>query len=88
MPAGLLTTDAIELVSREDVDVVIELIGGIEPARSLILTALGRGASVITGNKALLAEDGPTLFEAAAARSVAISTSRQLWRQRSRSCDR
>lgn len=65
VPAGLLTTDAESLVSRDDVDVVIELIGGIEPARTHILTALRRGAAVVTGNKALLAEDGPTLFEAA-----------------------
>jgi homoserine dehydrogenase len=65
VPPGLLTTDAIGLVARHDVDVVIELIGGIEPARTLILSALARGAAVITGNKALLAEDGPTLFEAA-----------------------
>ena len=42
------------------------MIGGIEPARSLILSALENGASVVTANKALLAEDGPTLFEAAA----------------------
>ncbi len=61
----LLTTDAMGLVSREDVDVVIEVIGGIEPARSLILAALEHGASVVTANKALLAEDGPTLYAAA-----------------------
>ncbi|WP_372727665.1 homoserine dehydrogenase [Nocardioides sp.] len=65
VPEGLLTTDAEALVSREDVDVVVEVIGGIEPARSLILAALDGGASVVTANKALLAEDGPTLFEAA-----------------------
>ena len=63
---GLLTTDAAGLVARGDVDVVVEVIGGIEPARSLILSALDNGASVVTANKALLAEDGPTLFEAAA----------------------
>ncbi|MGH3336101.1 MAG: hypothetical protein ACRDOZ_09810 [Nocardioides sp.] len=62
---GLLTTDAEGLVARDDVDLVIEVIGGIEPARSLILSALENGASVVTANKALLAEDGPTLFEAA-----------------------
>ncbi|WP_110182595.1 homoserine dehydrogenase [Nocardioides solisilvae] len=66
VPAGLLTTDAEGLVSRDDVDLVVEVIGGIEPARSLILRALENGASVVTANKALLAEDGPTLFEAAA----------------------
>ena len=61
----LFTTDAAALVKREDIDLVIELIGGIEPARSLILAALRHGASVVTANKALLAEDGGTLFEAA-----------------------
>jgi homoserine dehydrogenase len=62
---NLLTTDAASLVSRNDVDLVIEVIGGIEPARSLILTALEHGASVVTANKVLLAEDGATLFAAA-----------------------
>ena len=61
----LFTTDAAALVSRPDIDVVVEVIGGIEPARSLLLTALRRGASVVTANKALLAEDGPTLYSAA-----------------------
>ncbi|MGZ4452044.1 MAG: homoserine dehydrogenase [Actinomycetes bacterium] len=65
VPAELLTTDAEGLVSRGDIDLVIEVIGGIEPARSLILTALENGASVVTANKALLAEDGSTLFAAA-----------------------
>ncbi|MBA2740289.1 MAG: homoserine dehydrogenase [Nocardioidaceae bacterium] len=62
---GLFTTDAAALVRRDDVDLVVEVIGGIEPARSLILAALENGASVVTANKALLAEDGATLFEAA-----------------------
>jgi homoserine dehydrogenase len=61
----LITTDAAELVGRDDIDLVIEVIGGIEPARSLILAALRHGASVVTANKALLAADGATLFEAA-----------------------
>lgn len=59
---SLFTTDAAALVAREDVDLVVEVIGGIEPARSLIMAALRRGASVVTANKALLAEDGATLF--------------------------
>jgi len=59
----LFTVDAEELVTRADV--VIEVIGGIEPARSLILRAMKHGASVVTANKALLAEDGPSLYEAA-----------------------
>ena len=62
---ALFTTDAAGLVEREDVDIVVEVIGGIEPARSLILSALRSGRSVVTANKALLAEDGPTLYEAA-----------------------
>ncbi len=63
--ASLLTTDAEGLVRRDDVDLVVEVIGGIEPARSLILAAMEHGASVVTANKALLAEDGATLFQAA-----------------------
>ena len=65
LDAQLFTTDAEGLVRRDDVDLVVEVIGGIEPARSLILGALEHGASVITANKALLAEDGATLFAAA-----------------------
>jgi homoserine dehydrogenase len=64
---GLITTDAMGLVSRPDVDIVVEVIGGFEPARSLLLAALGSGKSVVTANKALLAEDGPALHEAARA---------------------
>ena len=64
VPAQLLTTDAAGLVAS-GVDVVVEVIGGIEPARTLILSALEHGASVVTANKALLAEDGSTLFAAA-----------------------
>ena len=65
VPADLLTTDAAALVARDDVDVVVEVMGGIEPTRGLLLAALRRGASVVTANKALLAEDGPALYEAA-----------------------
>ncbi|MFJ6131713.1 homoserine dehydrogenase [Janibacter terrae] len=65
---ALFTTDAEELVTRADI--VVEVIGGIEPARSLILSAMEHGASVVTANKALLAEDGPTLYAAAAAHGV------------------
>ena len=65
VPEHLLTTDAEALVRRDDLDLVIEVIGGLEPARSLILAALENGASVVTANKALLAEDGSTLFAAA-----------------------
>ena len=65
IPRELFTTDAMSLVKRDDVDVVIEVVGGIEPARTWLIEALRAGKSVITGNKALLAEDGATLHEAA-----------------------
>ena len=66
MPADLLTTDAGALVDRPDVDVVVEVVGGIEPARTWLTEALRSGKSVITANKALLAEDGAALHDAAA----------------------
>lgn len=65
VPADLLTTDAEALVNRDDVDIVVEVIGGIEPVRSLLLSALESGKSVVSANKALLADDGATLHEAA-----------------------
>jgi homoserine dehydrogenase len=71
LPQDLFTTDADTLV--KDADLVIELMGGIEPARSLILSALRNGAGVVTGNKALLAQDGPTLYEEADKAGVQLS---------------
>jgi homoserine dehydrogenase len=61
----VLTNDAMSVVEDPSVDVVVELIGGIEPARELILTALQNGKAVVTGNKELLANVGAELFEAA-----------------------
>ncbi len=63
LPRELFTTDAESLIVGSDI--VIELIGGIEPARTNILQAIGSGADVVTANKALLATHGPELFEAA-----------------------
>jgi homoserine dehydrogenase len=65
IPAGLLTTDAAAVVADPDIDVVVEVIGGIDPTKDLLLTALRRGAGVVTANKALLAEHGPLLYQAA-----------------------
>jgi homoserine dehydrogenase len=64
VPAALLTADATALVAS-DVDLVVEVIGGIEPARTLLLAALRTGKSVVTANKALLAEHAAELFAAA-----------------------
>ena len=71
LPQDLFTTDADTLV--KDADLVIELMGGIEPARTLILSALRNGACVVTGNKALVAQDGPTLHEEADKAGVQLS---------------
>ena len=69
VPAELISADAMA-VATSGVDIVVELIGGIEPARSLILAAMAAGSSVVTANKALLAADGATLHEAAAKHGV------------------
>jgi homoserine dehydrogenase len=61
----LLTTDALDLVTRPDVDIVIELIGGIEPSRTFLLAALKAGKSVVTANKALVAADRAVLHRTA-----------------------
>lgn len=69
VPAELLTDDATALAARGS-DIVVEVMGGIEPARTLILQAMAAGSSVVTANKALLAADGATLYAAAAAHGV------------------
>lgn len=71
IPTNLLTTDTQGLIEAGP-DIVIELFGGIEPARTMILLAIGHGASIITANKALLAEYGPEIFEAADAAEVDV----------------
>jgi len=65
VPGELITTDAMGLVTRPDVDIVVEMIGGIEPARSLLLAAMQTGKSVVTANKALLGADGAVMHAAA-----------------------
>jgi homoserine dehydrogenase len=65
VPGELVTTDAMGLVTRPDVDIVVEMIGGIEPARSLLLAAMQTGKSVVTANKALLGAEGAVMHAAA-----------------------
>ena len=67
---GVLTTDAASVVNDPDVDVVVELIGGIEPAREMLAAALKLGKPVVTGNKELLANYGAELYGAADAAGV------------------
>ena len=65
IPAALITNDAKSIVNDPQIDLVIEVIGGIDPAKELILTALKNGKSVVTANKALLAKHGAELYAAA-----------------------
>ncbi len=71
LPAELYTTDAEALVDQADI--VIELLGGIEPAKTLIERAIAGGAAVVTGNKALLAQHGSALYRAAAEAGTQLS---------------
>ena len=64
-PPGVLTDSAADVVKDPDVEIVVELIGGLEPARELVLDALAAGKPVVTGNKELLATAGAELFDAA-----------------------
>jgi homoserine dehydrogenase len=65
LDASLFTLDAQSLVADPEIDIVIEVMGGIEPARELILQAFAHGKSVVTANKALLATHGSDLYSAA-----------------------
>jgi homoserine dehydrogenase len=69
----MLTTDAAQVLEDPEIDIVIELMGGIEPARKFILRAIKNGKHVVTANKALLAEHGDEIFQAAAARGVDVA---------------
>ena len=72
LDSSLITRDSATLVVRDDVDIVVELFGGHQPARGLILKALDAGKDVVTANKALLAEHGDEIFRAAAKAGRAI----------------
>ncbi len=65
LPKEILTTDAYRIVNDSDISIVIELIGGIEPARTYILRTLEKGKGVVTANKALLSQHGEELLETA-----------------------
>jgi homoserine dehydrogenase len=67
-----MTDDAHRVLADPEVDVVIELVGGLEPARTFIMKALAHGKHVVTANKALLAHHGPELYEEARRRGVAL----------------
>lgn len=65
LPPGVLTNDLTKVINHPDIEVVVELIGGLEPARSIMLRILESGKDVVTANKALLAEHGKEMFDRA-----------------------
>lgn len=68
----LLTRDAKELINNPEIDIIVELIGGIEPAKTFVLQAIASGKHVVTANKALLSQEGAEIFAAAAAKGVEV----------------
>ena len=72
LPAELLTTDPEAVVDDPAVDIVVEVMGGLEPARSLILRAIAAGKPVVTANKAVIARYGEEIAAAAAAKGVYV----------------
>ena len=72
LPEHLLTTDLEEIVIDPAVDIVVELIGGLEPARSLILQAIENGKHVVTANKAVISRYGSEIFDAANEKGVYV----------------
>ena len=68
-----ITTDFMALATRPDIDIVVELMGGISPARELVLAAIAAGKHVVTANKALLAMHGNEIFAAAQAKGVIVA---------------
>jgi homoserine dehydrogenase len=71
-PAELLTDDPSQIVGNPDIPLVVELMGGLEPARTLVLKALAAGQHVVTANKALLAIHGREIFQKAAETGMSI----------------
>ncbi len=67
-----LTRDASEMINDPDIDIIVELIGGIQPAKTFVLDAIAAGKHVVTANKALLSQEGREIFAAAAARGVEV----------------
>ena len=72
VPVQLLTTDLEAIVNDPEIDIVVELIGGLEPARTLILQAIAQGKHIVTANKAVLSRFGPEIFTAANEKGVYV----------------
>jgi len=72
VPKRLLTKNINSLIKNPDIDIIVELIGGIHPAKEIIMKAIANGKHVVTANKALLAEEGEAIFKAALKRNVSV----------------
>jgi homoserine dehydrogenase len=72
LPSSVFTTDLEALVAHPDIDIIVELIGGVEPARSLILKAFAHGKHIVTANKAVISRHGDEIFDAANAKGVYV----------------
>ncbi|VAX31655.1 Homoserine dehydrogenase, partial [hydrothermal vent metagenome] len=72
IPEGVLTREISDVIDNPDIHIVVELMGGIQPAKDFILRALNNGKHVVTANKALLATEGKEIFEAAEKNSVSV----------------
>ncbi len=72
LPEGILTTNASDIIEDPDIDIVVELIGGIRPAKDFILRAIRNKKHVVTANKALLAEEGEEIFQEAKRNGVML----------------
>jgi len=72
LPSSVFTTDVEALVAHPDLDIVVELIGGVEPARSLILKAIAHGKHIVTANKAVISRHGDEIFDAANEKGVYV----------------
>ena len=70
---GVYSDDAWSVLEDRDIDIVVETVGGLEPARAMVLTAINKGKGVVTANKALLASHGVEIFQAARQRQVGIA---------------
>ena len=65
LPTGVLTTDLESIVSDPEIEIIVELLGGLEPSRSLILKAIANGKHIVTANKAVIARHGEEIYNAA-----------------------
>ncbi|MEL6490697.1 MAG: homoserine dehydrogenase [Cyanobacteria bacterium J06621_3] len=72
LPTGIFTTDLQSIVTDPAIDIIVEVIGGLEPARELILTAISNGKHVVTANKAVISRYGEEIYEAATAAGVYV----------------